>query len=46
MDNAPITLSQLLEQNPLFASISVDEASYLRSVDAYGCKQRILLKEL
>lgn len=32
MDAAPITLSQLLEQNPLFASISVDEATYLRSV--------------
>jgi hypothetical protein len=32
MDAAPLTLPQLLEQNPLFASMSVDEATYLRSV--------------
>ena len=38
MDTAPLTLPQLLEQNPLFASLSVDEAMYLRSVG----KQRAL----
>ena len=38
MDDAPLTLPQLLEQNPLFASMSVDEATYLRSVG----KQRTL----
>ena len=38
MDAAPLTLPQLLEQNPLFESMSVDEATYLRSVG----KQRTL----
>ena len=38
MDAAPLALPQLLEQNPLFASMSVDEAMYLRSVG----KQRAL----
>jgi CRP-like cAMP-binding protein len=32
MDAAPLALSQLLEHNPLFASMSVDEATYLHSV--------------